>query len=184
MKKILVISGVLVTVVLISSAIVSGIAVGSESGSMTGKYATGCTPCHGTTQGTLGTVMISGPTAMAPGETATFDVKLAAMPLGPVGGIDAAVVDAGGAKAGTMTAGSNTQVKFGNEVTHVVTVASQPVNGRLWSFEWTAPAAPGTYTLKIAANAANGDRKQNLLPLPSGVNDTWYLGEQGITVGP
>lgn len=186
MKKIIIIAASVVTVILIS-VMVSGIAVGSENGSKTGLYATGCAPCHGTTQGTLGTFIIDGPTTMAPGQTVTFNVKLVAMPVGPVGGIDAAVVDNNGAKAGTMAAVSNVQVKFGNEVTHIPTmnipgVGNKPVNERMWSFDWTAPAMPGTYTLKMASNAANGDGKMNILPLPEGVNDTWYLGEHGITV--
>lgn len=189
MKKILAISAGLVTVILLS-VLVSGIAVGSENGSKTGLFATGCGAgigCHSPANGTPGAVIIDGPATMAAGQTATFNVKLVALPLGPVGGIDAAVVDGSGAKAGGMAAVSNVQVKFGNEVTHVPTmnipaVGNKPVNERMWSFNWTAPSAPGTYTLKVAGNAANGDGKSNTLPLPAGVNDTWYLGEQGITV--
>lgn len=174
-----------------------GTVVGSATGSLGGvsnRYKNGCAPCHGV-QGSLdkiglanglaglpaaptGEVVINGPAALKAGEKGTYQVVLLAMVPGPVGGFDAAVEDQYGSKAGTMTAGQNSKIRpsSGNqEVGHTPDLGGKAINGRVWTFDWTAPSTPGAYNLYVSALAANGNGGPDAL-------DFWYTKQLAIAV--
>lgn len=193
MKKIIICVAVsLFAIVLVGSIVGSasagmgGGAVGYYGGNAPGVK-TGCIDCHGTTAGLAGQVVINGPTAMKAGETATFTIALIGAPPGPAGGIDAAIEQYNpetgeSVKADGLATGINTQYKAeSKEITHASALAFTPVNGRVWTFDWTAPAE-GSYTLYAVTVAANGNGRPDYDTLPKGVADGWYLGNQAITV--
>lgn len=211
MKKAIIAAAAMVLIVVLSGAI-SGVAMGhiNGGGEIVGLYKTGCAPCHGRQgvnnyEGNLlpdGSqapyqLTIDGNHSTTVGKTETYTVHLVALPMSLTGGIDVAIEDSNGNKAPGLSPGLNTQkVEWANEITHfglfefltgnAWEVAA--VNGRIWQFTWTPPA-PGTYTLYVAANAANGDTKSNsevyLLwsTAPDGLGDAWYRYWSGGQVG-
>ncbi len=121
------------------------------------QSAQGCS-CHSTSPNANGavTVSISGPQGVQPGATASYTISVAGGPSGTTGGFDLAKT------GGTWVPGANTQV-LGSDLTH--SVGTQ----RTWSFQWTAPATAGTYSLYAVAMSTNGGGT-------SGDSWNWYGG--------
>lgn len=184
----------LFVVVLVGAAV--GTAIAGMGGGAVGMYDSGCKACHGSQPGTAGQVVINGQSSMTVGQKQTFTVTLIGVPPGPAGGIDAAVVeqyngqdatypDGSDKKADGLAAGVNTQYKAEvKEITHAAPIALTPLNGRVWTFDWTPPA-PGSYKVKVVAVAANGNGRPDgdgNATMPKQLADGWYLGELAITV--
>jgi hypothetical protein len=112
---------------------------------VTHKNGNGCT-CHGANPTAGVTVTIDGPAELAPNQTGSFTVTVQGGPAVRAG-TDIAV------SAGTLNVSSPLQ-KIGDELTHV---SPQPfVNGvATFSFSYTAPATPGTYTIYANGNSVN-----------------------------
>lgn len=129
-------------------------------GGITGRSLLGCGDCHGGAQSAatavnllpIGTTTV----AMTPGETRTFQIAVAHASA-PSAGINISIKNSGGSNAGTFTAGSGLRLVSG-ELTHS---SPQLLSGNprqvVFSFSWTAPTAPGAYTLRAAGNAVNGN---------------------------
>jgi hypothetical protein len=125
----------------------------ANSGGRTGSSVSGCGGCH-TTNGSLSPmVVLSAPaTSVLTGSSNTITFQVTTY--------SAAHTAAGmnvSASGGTFAAGTGTQVMSG-EVTHLGGI---PVDGSkvaTFTFDWTAPSTPGSYTLRAAGNAVNLNR--------------------------
>ncbi len=157
-------------------------AASANSGGVSGQTILGCT-CH---SGDASPSVIIGVTS----STGSFNVQpggvlnlkaVVAHSVNNQFGIDIAVraSASGGAVQGTLAPAANetnnlkTLVK---ELTH--RQSKQGTNKQVsFDFTWTAPAAPGTYFLHIAAAAVNGDGQES--------GDSWNkITPVAITVGP
>lgn len=125
----------------------------ANNGGKIGSTSSGCT-CHGSSNSatTVSIQGVSGSVTMAPGEQRSFTVVVAHSSL-PHAGFNLAVTNSGGSNAGTLTAGSGTQVSSG-ELTHTTSKAKSG-SETTWTFDWTAPSTTGTYTMKAAGNAVD-----------------------------
>jgi hypothetical protein len=119
--------------------------------------ATGCPLCH--VGGVTPTVLLDGPTALQPDETAEYTFTIFGNPTQNYGGLNVSAPD------GTLTTGGvyalDTRTILGllglQEITH-----SEPKPGSFmsiieFSFQWTAPSHGGTVTLRAWGNAVNHD---------------------------
>lgn len=138
--RILALSAILLT------AVWTGHVLAHSSG-MIGKAqnAEGCN-CHSTTPNANGpvTVLIDGPTTVAPNAVANYTVTVYGGPADSVGGGFNLEAD-----GGTLIAGANNQLDTG-ELTHV------DRNSRSWDFSWQAPATEGTVNFYAIAQSVNG----------------------------
>ena len=129
---------------LAAGTLVPASALASSSGK-TGSSTTGCTSCHGTTASSDTTVSFStSSTDVDAGDTITVTFTVANS------GQSAYGMNVSGT-GGTFGAGTGTKVSSG-EVTHDGKSTSDT-----FTFEWTAPATAGTYTLSGAGNAVNNN---------------------------
>jgi hypothetical protein len=116
----------------------------------------GCPLCHA--GGTAPAVVLSGPTVVAPGDTAPYTLTIFGSSGQPWGGLNVA------ANGGVLTTGGpfpiGTQILSGTgglgEVTHTTPKLGDVANIVEFSFLWTAPASfTGTVTLRGWGNAVN-----------------------------
>lgn len=124
------------------------------SGGITGVTSSGCT-CHGA-QSSATTLSLSGNTTTRAGQTLNLTVVVAHSSL-QAAGVNIAVKDQQGQNVGTLAPATGSGLQLSNgELTH-----QQPKtmsNGQAaFSFTWTAPSTPGTYTLRAAGCAVNGN---------------------------
>ncbi len=131
-------------------------AFGYSSG-ITGRTISGCT-CHSSasTATTLTAQSSSGSFRTRPGQTLNLTV-IVAQSSRQAAGINIAVHDQNGQNAGTLSpaSGSGLQLLSG-ELTH--TQPKTMSGGQAsFSFSWTAPNIPGTYTLRAAGIAVDGN---------------------------
>jgi hypothetical protein len=124
------------------------------SGGITGVTSSGCT-CHGA-QSSATTLSLSGNTTTRAGQTLNLTVVVAHSSR-QAAGVNIAVKDQQGQNAGTLAPATGSGLQLSNgELTH-----QQPKtmsNGQAaFSFTWTAPSTPGTYTLRAAGCAVNGN---------------------------
>lgn len=119
----------------------------ANAGGKTGVSTQGCAQCHGGGSGST-TVEITGPSELEPGATGDYQLTVTNSAMSH-GGLDVS------ATGGTLQAGSNNQLKS-SEITHTskTSMASGVVS---FDFKWTAPANEGSFSLKGAGNAVNGD---------------------------
>jgi hypothetical protein len=122
----------------------------AESRGMTGvtrKNGNGCS-CHSLSPSTGVSVTIDGPAELLPNQTGNYTVTIQGGPAVRAG-TNIAV------SGGTLNASSPLQ-KVGEELTHV---SPQPFtgNGATFSFTYTAPASPGTFTIYANGNSVNFD---------------------------
>jgi MYXO-CTERM domain-containing protein len=131
------------------------------SAGKTGSTTSGCGACHGATASASTTATFGATVATAePGEVLVLTMRIANSGSATSGaGLDVA------ASGGTLVAGSNTRVT-GGEVTHSATTAMSG-GAVTFNFSWRAPTAEGTYTVRGAGNAVNGDRASS--------GDAWAL---------
>lgn len=112
--------------------------------------APGCT-CHGTTATGSVSVIISGPAAVAAGDTATYSIKLFGGPLA-AGGVDIA------AQTGTLQTSyleSQLQLMSG-EITHTSPKLSTGGDTIRWTFKYKAPNTPNMKdSIYATANSVN-----------------------------
>ncbi|HRI31564.1 MAG TPA: hypothetical protein PLQ21_08535, partial [Candidatus Kapabacteria bacterium] len=151
-------------VCIVAMTIMFSYSVRANSGGIIGQSQSGCGTCHGGAQSAntavnvlpLGTTSIS----MTPGETRNFQIGVAHASA-PTSGVNISIVNAGGANVGTFTAGTGLRLSNG-QLTHS---SPQPIGGTprqtIYSFSWTAPTAAGTYTLRAAGNAVNGNGSED-----------------------
>jgi hypothetical protein len=113
---------------------------------VTKKAGNGCT-CHGATPTSTVTVTIDGPAELVPNQTANYTVTVQGGPAVRAG-TDIA------ASAGTLSPSSTALQKIGDELTHT---SPQPFSGGVatFSFTYTAPATPGSYTIFANGNSVN-----------------------------
>jgi hypothetical protein len=138
--------------VLIGQAVLVGQSARAFSTGITtvsGNPSTGginCNVCH--SGGLAPTVTIEGPSSVAPGSTTTYVLRISGgQEVG--GGLDVSATD-----GALSVADPGTYMRSG-EITHST---PRPVDGNgevLFSFNWTAPLAPGTATLYGAGNSVN-----------------------------
>lgn len=124
------------------------------SGGITGVTSSGCT-CHGA-QSSATTLSLSGNTTTRAGQTLNLTV-IVAHSSRQAAGVNIAVKDQQGQNVGTLAPATGSGLRLSNgELTH-----QQPKtmsNGQAaFSFTWTAPSTPGTYTLRAAGCAVNGN---------------------------
>ena len=108
-----------------------------------------CTACHG--GGTVPTVAFAGPRTLDSGATGTFTFTVNSnAPASQVAtGLDVAV------SGGTLIAGESDEQVLGDELTHTQPKANDSEGRAVWTFQWQAPPAPGTYTFFGAGNSVN-----------------------------
>ena len=127
----------------------------ANSGGMIGVVQIGCT-CHGNASSGTSLSIPGRSTAITvkPGETLSLSLIVAHSSQSRAG-MNVAVLNSSGGNAGTLQAGSGSQLISG-QLTHTSPQAIS--NGSAsFPFQWIAPAAPGTYTLRAVGNAVNGD---------------------------
>lgn len=122
----------------------------------------GC-DCHGVTpssQTALSAISQSGSFTVAPGSKTKFTITLSHPSLTKAG-IDIAVKtsESGATNAGTLEAVSAGLKLSNGEIVHSAPASLN--NGKVeFTVSWTAPTVPGTYFLRAAGNAANGDGEE------------------------
>ncbi len=143
------------------------------SGGITGQTVAGCT-CH--SQGsatTLSFVSSSGSFNVSPSGTLTITLTVAHTSQSAAG-TDLGVVNSSNQNAGSLSPASGSGLQLsGSELTH-----SQPKSmsggSASFTFTWTAPATPGTYTIRAAGNAVNSNGNNS--------GDVYNTATQTITV--
>lgn len=145
-----------------------------------GQTTSGCGGggCHGA-KSTETTVTVPVPTGgslnVEPGGTIELMVVVG-HPTKAGAGFNVKVTESSSTKAaGTLTAGNGSKVLF-SELTHST---RKDFSGGIaeWSFTWKAPSTPGTYLIRAAGNAVDGDGF-------AGSADVWNIMEPiSITVG-
>lgn len=144
------------------------------SGGISARTSEGCT-CH-VNQSDATSISLtseSGSLEVEPGRPLTLTLAVAHTSK-QAAGINITVVDANNVRAGvwTLKAGESLKTSSG-ELVH--TAPQALINGKTsFTFTWTAPSMPGTYTLRAAANAVNGNGNTS--------GDEYNLFSQDITV--
>lgn len=128
------------------------------SGGITGVTTSGCT-CHGanpSSSTSLTAQSASGTFRTRPGQSLNLTI-IVAHSSQQAAGINIAVHNQSGQNAGSLSPASGSGLQLSNgELTH--TQPKTMSNGQAaFSFTWTAPSTPGTYTLRAAGNAVNNN---------------------------
>jgi len=138
------------TVLLAALTLLAGIAHADSGGIIGYSGASGaiCTACHSGQSAPI--VRLDGPMELTPGATGQFTLTLLRTGANAFGGVNIA------ASAGTLTDtnAAGTRMQAG-EITHSAP-NDVPVDGKTWTFDWTAPAVPGMYFLRAAAASTDG----------------------------
>lgn len=152
-------------------ALLLAAAPGSASpGGYTGRTATtsgGCSSCHTTLSGTT-TVVLAGPTTLAPGATGSYTCVVSHDPAYPGtsrAGVDIGVKTApnGSVDAGTLApSGSDLHTGVSPSTAELTQTAAKTMSGSpaatTFSFTWTAPVTAGSYTMQALGLATNGSK--------------------------
>lgn len=109
-----------------------------------------CNVCH--FGGSAPLVSLSGPATLAVNAVGayTFTVHSAAPSIQIGAGLDVS------ANGGALIAGTGTQSMM-DEITHTAPQPNDAHGQARWTFQWTAPATPGDFTLWAAGNSVNLD---------------------------
>ncbi len=140
--------------VLVFAMLISPLAFGFSGGinGYSGNPATSggasCTACH--SGGAAPTVTLTGPNSVQPSSTSTYTLTISG------GQSNAGGLDVSATGGGLVATQANTLLKAG-ELTHQLPATSVGGAAISWSFNWTAPAAAGNYTLYGAGISTNGD---------------------------
>ena len=132
--------------------LVPGVAAAYSEGVVgySGKQGAICTDCHG--GGDKPDVSVEGPAALAPGATGVYAFTVhATVSRQPGAGFNVA------ASAGTLATNESGEQVIAGELTQKTPKQVNASRNATWSFKWTAPAAPGTYTLYAAGNSVNNN---------------------------
>jgi PKD repeat protein len=114
------------------------------SGAVTGST---CGSCH--SGATAPVVTLSGPTTLGVGATGVYTLTMQRSGSNGSGGLDVSV------SGGTLTNNPAGTRIAGGELTHSSS-NSVPATGKIWTYSWTAPTSPGTYTQYGAVSSTNG----------------------------
>jgi len=116
---------------------------------------TGCPLCH--FGGTAPTVVLSGPTTVAPGETVDYTLTIFGNSAQNYGGFNVAAPLGTLSVGGPFSAGTTNLVGAGglDEITHFMPKQGDFLNTIEFSFSWTAPPAFNSVTLRGWGNAVN-----------------------------
>ena len=130
----------------------------ADNNGRTGKTQSpqGCN-CHGTLPTGGVSVSITGPQQVQPLSTHSYTISVSGGPSSTLGGFGLRPT------AGTLVAGTTSRVS-GGELVH-----NSP-DARSWTFQWTAPAAPGTVNVYAVGLAADGTGDED------GDSWNWYGG--------
>lgn len=143
---------------------------------ITGLTASGCTSCHGSQN--------SGTSVSVVSQSGNFTVNtggqlqltlIVAHSQKNAAGCNISVKNSSNVNVGTLTPASNSGLQStSGELTH-----TQPKtfnnNEASFSFTWTAPTTPGTYSLRAVGNAVNSDGTAS--------GDAWnFLSNQPVTI--
>lgn len=118
----------------------------------------GCPVCHA--GGSAPTVVLNGPTVVAPGDTAPYTLTIFGNLAQPYGGLNVTASDGTLATGGPFALGTQILAGIGGfaEVTHVTPKLGDVSNVVEFSFVWTAPPAfTGNVTLSGWGNAVDRD---------------------------
>ncbi|MBX3023970.1 hypothetical protein KF840_03575 [bacterium] len=116
----------------------------------------GCPACH--TGGVTPTVILSGPTTVAPGNTADYTLTIFGTAAQPAGGLNVAADDGTLSTGGLFAGGTQTVSGLGGrqEITHSAPKAGDLLHIIEFSFRWTAPPTfVGTVHLRGWGNDVN-----------------------------
>jgi hypothetical protein len=134
----------------------SHIQLEASSGGITGRSGAGCGGCHGG-QNNATSVFLrdgAGPFAVQAGTSRTFTAVVAHGSLNKAG-MNLSIKNSSNVNSGSYSSTNNCSVSGGE------LIQTSPVNmsnGEAeFGFTWTAPTTPGTYTLRMAGNAVNGN---------------------------
>lgn len=126
------------------------------SSGITGQTTAGCT-CHSPGQSSATSLSFtsgSGAFTVAPGGTLTITLAVAHSSQSAAGA-DIGVVNSSNQNAGTLSPASGSGLSLSsNELVHNTPKAMSGGQAS-FSFTWTAPSTPGTYTIRAAGNAVN-----------------------------
>jgi hypothetical protein len=145
----------MVTIALLPRA---GLATSTGISSASGKFGGFCTACHSPQSGAAPIVEFETPDGIQfnVGQMATFRFKITSQDRRKThAGLD---VGASGGTLGAPEPGTKL-LGFGvnTDVTHTAPRENDENDVALFTFTWTAPATPGTYTLFGAGNSVNND---------------------------
>ena len=153
---------------------VSDIAFAYSSG-ITGYSASGCT-CHTPGQSSNTSISFSsssGSFNVSPGSALTITLTVAHSSQVEAG-TNISVVNSSSQNAGSLSPASGSGLQSsGSELTHTSPKAMSGGEAS-FTFTWTAPTTPGTYTLRAAGNAVNNSSSNS--------GDYYNTGTQTITV--
>src|SRR5215468_2267025 len=123
---------------------------------------TGCPLCH--SGGTAPSVVLSGPTSVAPGDTADYTLTIFTNPAQDFGGLNVSAPLGVLSVGGPFSTGTTTILGAGGlaEITHTMPKQADFLYTIEFSFSWTAPSDFTSVTLRGWGNAVNGNH------LPSG----------------
>lgn len=134
---------------------IHAVALANPNG-ITGRSTTGCggAGCHGGAANGATSVTLNGPLAVDAGSTTDFTFIVGHATL-QAAGYNLSIAKSGGGGGGTFEALDGSQVQ-GGELTHLA--RKDMVGGSAsFPFRWTAPATHGTYDIRAAGNAVNGN---------------------------
>ena len=133
-----------------SLALLLVLPVSANNAGKTGVSTTGCNGCH--SGGTAPTVALSAASStVLPGSVSAITFTVTSR-----GGSQSAGGFNASATGGTLAAGTRSQL-VGSELTHGGGRLSNTSGAATWTFNWTAPTAEGTYTLRAAGNSVNAN---------------------------
>ncbi len=131
--------------------------LGSNSGGITGKSTTSCTPCHGSTLNTATTITVTGIPSSGFNAGQTYTMTLVVANTSYTNAANRAGFNLT-VNSGTLAAGSGMNLTGTQELAHSTPVTMASTGSASWTFDWTAPAAPtGPVVFSVAGNATDGD---------------------------
>ena len=117
---------------------------------------TGCPACHA--GGVPPSVLLSGPTVVDPGDTATYTLTIFGNPAQSYGGLNVSATGGTLSTGGPLAAGTQALAGLGGlaEITHTTPKQGDFLNAIDFSFQWTAPPTfVGSVTLRGWGNNVN-----------------------------
>lgn len=128
----------------------------AKSNGVSGQTEAGCT-CHGSSSSnTKINLSATNGFVVEPGSTNGFTINVETLSSKVKAGVNIAVKtqSSGGSNAGTLSSGSDMKISSG-ELVHANSGKDFSSGKTSFSFDWKAPATPGEYYIKAAANAVN-----------------------------
>jgi hypothetical protein len=140
------------------------VTMSSDNNGNTSSSGTNCGSCHGNISTATTVSFANLPTTAIAGQTYTAQLIMSHATNVKYG----FNIYATGGTFATVSSGTKLS---GGQLTHSTVLTNGTVD-----FKWTAPATPGTYTIKAAGNAVNGNNQKD-------AGDNWNTTSTTITVG-